>query len=457
MPNCGTTSQPDRFPMKTFFSLAFSLLIISFGTGCDRAFQDVGEATIEVVGPNPTVALVENTIDLELRVSSVREVTQVHSNRGSFAKDAGSGLWKAPISLSMGLNQIIIEAFVDDGPTRVDTVSFFRLTFTHESVPNSPLPFTTGSHSISLIANDDLLLVGGNAGAGDTASLDAHVLHPGANLFQPLKAFSIFPRVGHSTTVLPNGKVLIMGGAVLGDISVTTDLVSPVELFDPSDQSFSPVPFKGDPIRRMYHTSIIRLVNGQPQIDLLGGRGDVQYTPAPLLGIRQDLRSFVFRNDSLIALSPAVGPFIEPIAGHIQTALDGTSLSTGTRFLVNGLRFDTEMKPTSFIMDYASPFGIEITPTAPMNEPRIRHAAVQVAPGVVALFGGRAEDPTVVFGTGELFIEAANAYFTLPFAITPRFGLTATRLNNGRIVLFGGFDATSNATDATDFVSLQVE
>lgn len=443
--------------MKTLRHLLVLLLVFTAGSGCGRAFQDVGEASIDVVAPDPSVAVVESSIVLELDVTSVRDVTQVTSSHGAFALDSGTQRWMRQIPLNMGLNRVIIEAFVDDGPTKKDTISFLRLSYTHDVITPSPLPFSTGSHSISLVGENDLLLVGGIGGAGEGASLDAHIWPGGTNYFHPIVEFSKFPRVGHSTAVLPDGRVLIVGGAVRGDIEEVNELISHIEIFNPADRSFKLIPFQGNPIRRMYHTSILRSVNGQTVLDLLGGRGDTRYTPSPLLGIRQDLRSFVFRNDSLIALSPDVGPLIEPLAGHTQTQIDGNAPNAGSRYLVNGLRFDTETKPSSFIMDYSSPFGISMTQTSKMNEPRIRHASVRVAPGVVAIFGGRAEDPNIVYGTGELFVEAANAYFTLPFSITPRFGHTATRLNNGRIVILGGFDATSNSLDATDFVSLVVE
>ena len=245
--------------------------------------------------------------------------------------------------------------------------------------------------------------------------------------------------------------MLIVGGAVRGDIDDTSDLVSFVELYDPVKSQFVPVPYSGDPIRRMYHSAILRQVNDKTFLILLGGRGDTRYFPTPQLGIREDMRTFEFRNDSLIALSPAVGPFIEAVAGHIQARL------SNDRYLVSGLDFGVVSTPASFIMDLASPFGIEISKTANMNTPRIRSAAVTIAPGIVALFGGRGEVSDDVLATSELFVEDANQYFTLPFEIAPRFGHTATKLSDNSILLLGGFDATSNALTATDFVSLSVQ
>ena len=64
----------------------------------------------------------------------------------------------------------------------------------------------------------------------------------------------------------------------------------------------------------MYHTALYRDSPQGPIVELIGGTGDILYTPEPLLGTRADIRSFLLRNDTLLALSPAVGPFIERLS-----------------------------------------------------------------------------------------------------------------------------------------------
>ncbi len=452
--NLASFQHPMTRSNITFF---LAVAAIVFWGGCDRAFTDVGEATIEVAFPDVTVAVTEPTILLELQVESVRDVTRVRSREKEFSFDSATNRWIAPLDLHKGLNQFVVEAFVDDGPTRVDTISVFHLTYTHTIPTVAVSTFGTGSHTFTMSLNGGAVLVGGSYQAGVGAALDAHILHQGALYLVPILELANYPRSGHTASELPNGRILIIGGGFLGDIQSTNELVSAVEIFEPSTATFKLIPVTGDPIRRMYHSTVIREIDGQFFVSLLGGRGDIRYTPTPLIGIREDLRTFVLRNDSLIAVSPTIGPFIEPIAGHTQTSLTSDLPWRGSRFLVNGLRFGSTTEPTSFIMDYNSPFGIEITKTRQMHQPRIRHASVPIAPGIVAMFGGRGEDPTDVFGTSELFVEEANMYFTLPFTITPRFGLTATRLNNNSILLFGGFDATSNALSDADYVSLEVQ
>lgn len=429
------------------------LLLVFLWSGCDRAFSDVGEPTLEVVSPDITVARTEDDLILVLRVESVRDVTRVRAGSIEFGHGSGPGLWQATLPLENGLNQFVIESFVDDGPTGLDTLNVFRLSYSVETPSGLFLPFESGSHTLTRLKNDDLLLVGGSNTAGGRSALDAMILISGTSIFRPVRSLSIVPRTGHTASLLPDGRVLFLGGALLGDIQTPTDLLEPVELYDPASGNFVEVPFSGQPIRRMYHSAILREINGQVFIVLFGGRGDIRYTPSPLIDIRQDMRTFQFRNDSLIALSPAVGPFIESMAGHTQTALVP---GEGGRFLISGMIFGSSLEGASFRMDFDGPFGIDLIPGNTMNTPRIRHAAVTLAPGIVALFGGREADPQSVLGQGELYVEEVDTYFSLPFALTPRFGLTATALPDDRIMVLGGFGSDASALTTAEFVSLDI-
>ena len=206
----------------------------------------------------------------------------------------------------------------------------------------------------------------------------------------------------------------------------------------------------------MYHSQLVREIGNQVFVVLFGGRGDTRYAPTPRLDIRQDMRTFEFRNDSLIALSPAIGPFIDIMAGHTQTPLTIGSIGTPDKYLITGMRFGTELEPTSIWMDFGGPFGIDLVPGNTMNTPRIRHASTLVDDGIVALFGGRGADPEILMNRGEIYVEESGTYFNLPFTLTPRFGLTATQMPDGRILLLGGFDEFGTSMSTAEFVSLGV-
>jgi len=446
--------------MKRIFPLfLLSALLL---TACDRSFSDVGEARIEVLSPDVTVAQTESVLNLELRVTSVREVTSVSSGSIDFSNTSGSDIWRASFALDKGLNRFLIESIVDDGPVGVDTVDVFHLSYAVENVTDDHiLIFSTGGHTMTRMPNDDLFLVGGTNEPGAGAAFDAYVWEAGGLRFAPTPGFVVAARVGHTANLLPDGRVLLLGGASFGDISSVDELVESVEVFDPSTKLFSPIAFEGNPIRRMYHSSVMRLVGDDVFLVLFGGRGDTRYTPSPLLDIRRDLRTFQFRNDTLFALSPAVGPFIETMAGHTQTPLSPAANGASTRFLISGMTFGDTLVPASLVMDFAGLGGIDLQPTPQMQKARIRHAAVTLAPGIVGLFNGRGEDISDVYAGGELFVEAANAYFSFPDELaaqmTPSFGHTATMMPDGRVLIAGGFDEFGASLPTKEFISLEVQ
>ncbi len=442
----------------TFFLLTAALML----SACDRSFSEVSEATVVVISPDVRIALSENTIDLELQVTAARDVTQVRTGGVEFSQVTNSNRWLASLSLQKGLNQFVIETTVDDGPMGLDTVKVFHLTHSFESATAARIiTFVTGGHTTTLLPNGTLVLLGGSARPGGPGAFDAYIWETAFVRFAPARETSFFDRIGHSASLLPDGRILVAGGASFGDISSVSELVEQVEIFDPTTGTFSAIPSSGEPIRRMYHTAVLRHIGTDVYIVLFGGRGDTQYGTNPRLDIRRDMRTFQLRNDSLIALSPAVGPFIEFMAGHTQSALTVEESGRAERFLIAGIKFGATLNAASLTIDFGSLAGIDIAPTTTMNTARLRHSSVTLAPGLVAHFNGRGEFIDDVFQGGELFVEEAGVYFSFPddlaTQLTAAFGQSATLLPDGRVLLIGGFDETGAGLSVVEFVSLDVQ
>ncbi|MDA0378401.1 MAG: kelch repeat-containing protein [Bacteroidetes bacterium] len=428
---------------------------------CDRPFRDVGQASVEVVSPDVTVAMDETLLTLDLRVTSVRDVTRVRTGNVDFMPSGGTDIWRASLDLAPGLNRFLIETTVDDGPIGIDTVDVLRMGWSVETrTAASALLIQTGSHTTTALEDGSLILIGGSVQPGGFGTFDAWRLAPGANRFRPDRQQTLAPRVGHTATLLEDGRILLVGGGLFGNVEKVDDLVSTVEIFDPASGFFKEVPVEGPPIRRMYHTALLRSVGGIPFVVILGGRGDVQYTPSSVLGIRQDMRTFELRNDSLISRSPAVGPFIRSMAGHTQVPLDPGQPGRAARYLVTGVDFDQAYEPVALTMDFQAAAGIDVVDTTPLQVPRIRHASAALMPGIVAHFGGRRVQDDVLVESGEVHVLEAGRSFRFPpglDALLPRaYGQTATLMWDGRIALIGGFDADGEGLDAVDFVSLDL-
>jgi hypothetical protein len=444
---------PTTRLLVLFFCLAWLV------SACDRPFRDVGEATVEVVSPDVTEAQDQDRIELELRVTSVRDVTSVRTGEVDFAPTGAVDVWRASLDLAPGLNRFLIETQVDDGPVGIDTVDVLRISWSVTSrTPERWLLSGVGSHSATTLTDGSTVIIGGSFRPGGSGGFDAWTLPAGGNSFRPARNQSVAPRVGHSATLLPDGRILLLGGGSSGNVEEVNQLVATAELYDPANESFTEIPVAGDPIRRMYHTAVLRVVGGSTFVVLLGGRGDTQYTPAPSLGIRQDMRTFELRHDSLFARSPAVGPFIRSMAGHTQVPLDLRPPGESDVYLVSGVDFDQDFRSLALTMDFDAPAGIDVQKTTQPLIPRIRHASVALGDGIVAHFGGRNVQDDSLVESGEIHVAAAGRSFRFPAALSASlpgaWGLSASRLPDGSILLVGGFDADGTALDAVDFVSL---
>jgi hypothetical protein len=87
-------------------------------------------------------------------------------------------------------------------------------------------------HTATLLPDGKVLILGGSNAAGILAS--AELYDPASGQFTLLTNTMTSPRSGHTATLLPNGKVLILGGRD------ATGLLASAELFDPATQMFTP-------------------------------------------------------------------------------------------------------------------------------------------------------------------------------------------------------------------------
>jgi hypothetical protein len=190
-------------------------------------------------------------------------------------------------------------------------------------------------------------------------------------------------------------------------------------------------------------------------VDLFGGVGDIRYRPVPELGVRGDIRSFLFRNDSLIALNTGAGGYLaDPIAGHTQTSLTSRAGFEPDHYLIHGTYFgETFFESTSFRVDFADPLGLLPVETGVTLTPRTQHASAPLAPGLIATFGGAQGLSEAAVGTIEIFVDATGRFLTLPIR-SPylfRYRHTATKLADSRILLLGGFDTNGNSLSLVEY------
>lgn len=414
-------------------------------------------SSIEIVSPDLSRALPDSSLNLTVRVTSDQTVTRVTVNTVTLERGSTAQEWSGTIPLSGGLNTLSLEAW--STAERLLSIESHALVARAEVHVNetTSLPFYMGGHTLTPLANDWLVLAGGSFGAGGEAYNDIHFRPDDMPHFIPDRHGMAAMRAGHTAVALPDERVIVLGGGSAGNITDPSELVEIVEIVQKEGYA-AQIPVIGDPIRRMYHTASLKTSENGTFITLFGGRGDIRYTPSAELGIRNDVRLFELRNDTLFARTTAIGPGIEPMAGHVQAPLDHAPRGEHRRYLVHGFRMGDTLVPETMIFDEDTDAGLLFATAPSPAHPRLRSAAVHIPDMGVALFGGRSADGTQMITEIELFVEDASRFFTIPVVgdlmPQPRFGHTATRLSDGRIILVAGFDETNAPRRDVDILTL---
>jgi hypothetical protein len=126
-------------------------------------------------------------------------------------------------------------------------------------------------------------------------------------------------------------------------------------------------------------------------------------------------------------------------AGHTATALeDGRVLITG------GGGGDLLFPQGEVDCELFDPLSRTFTPTAPLSEPRTTHTATRLADGRVLVVGG-ADSAGVVSATCELYDPTTNTWSPAAPLFFGRVGHTATLLDDGRVLVTGGLATYENA------------
>jgi len=92
-------------------------------------------------------------------------------------------------------------------------------------------------HTATLLPDGRVLIVGGDGPSGPIAS--AELYDPGTGKFTATAPLTT-ARVGHTATLLSDGRVLVAGGADALDDSIAANILTSAELYDPVTGAFSP-------------------------------------------------------------------------------------------------------------------------------------------------------------------------------------------------------------------------
>lgn len=247
--------------------------------------------------------------------------------------------------------------------------------------------------------------------------MNTAILHdPGANTWL---ISTMTARTAHTATLLPNGRVLVVGG------TTGANALASAELYDSTTKTWSEAGNLNT--ARFAHTAIL-LPNGKVLV-VGGGHSANVHASAELY------------DPAINHWSNTVGSLITARYNHTATLLpNGKVLVVGGRDSGNGALFASELyDPASNIWSSASD---DVFP-----DTRYGHTATLLPNGKVLVAGGR----NILWLSSTVLYNPSNqTWSAIPNMNAPRSGFTATLLPNGQVLAAGGLKAEGSLSTTDD-------
>jgi hypothetical protein len=299
------------------------------------------------------------------------------------------------------------------------------------SAANGTLTTSRGRHTAALLGGGRVLLAGGVSSSGVAASTE--LFDPSQNTFTPGPQMSV-PRRRHSATALPSGKVLLAGGSTgmsaVGTYPVPTGTA---DLFDPVAGTIQPT---GALKAARYDHAATLLPSGQVLVSF---------------GCKADWCGMAGIETTAELYDPVLGSFASHQASPtLRRGPTITVLHTGKVAVIGG-RGASEPHRSAEVLDPSGTpaIGAIVSIAAKMASRRLGHTATLLPTGDVLLAGGikcldSIFDCLFALGTAELYHPGEKLFGTggakeADVNLTSgRVGHSATLLPDGRVLLAGG-------------------
>jgi hypothetical protein len=308
-------------------------------------------------------------------------------------------------------------------------LSLMLVPLLYVSVAGAPWPSGTGtvaeiaamhiaraSHTSTLLPNGKVLIAGGFAGSGSEYNpyRTAELYDPGSGTFQSAAEMTI-GRSGHTATLLKSGKVLIVGGW-----TGRYDLRGSAEIYDPAANTFTPT---GNLVIERAGSTATLLADGRV---LVAGGEDRQ----------EDAIASAEIYDPATGKFSATGSMANPRGAHTATAQkDGRVLIVGGG---SGHYPSQNVYRSAELFDPATG---KFSSAGQMSVGRHKHAAILLRSGRVLILGGSDNrDWHGEYASAEIYDPASGTFAVTGAMNTSRFKLPAAvaLLPSGRVLVAGG-------------------
>lgn len=268
------------------------------------------------------------------------------------------------------------------------------------------------AHTTTALPDGRVLVAGGFGVKGSPKG--AEVFDADVGRFSPLPPM-VATRISHTATLLPDGKVLIVGGYGEGSTTLAT-----AEVFDPATNSFAPT---GSLLSARADHVAVPLKNGK--VLIVGGLG-------PGWSFLQSAELY----------DPATGRF--STTGNMTVAREshvGVRLQDGRVLIAGGhrgRRADITLYTSAEIYD---PVGGTFSRVGDMHIRRHKHDGVLLADGQVLITGGADErDDRGVYDSSELFDPNTGTFTVGPTMKVGRYkhAGSSMALPSGQVLIAGG-------------------
>jgi len=277
--------------------------------------------------------------------------------------------------------------------------------------PAATMTTPRSGHTSTLLPNGEVLITGGMNGNG-TYFDTTEIYSPARNSFRPGPKMGA-KRVGHTATLLPDGKVLIAGGYGGSNLS-------DAEIYDPATERFTPAgPMTGPRAEQI----AVLLKDGR--VLLAGGLGQGETFLA-----------------SAEIYDPATNAFTR--TGSMAGAREShtaTLLANGKVLITGGHKDYREAMKVYSSAELYDPATGTFSPAGDMTIARHKHAAALLANGDVLIAGGSDKrDWRGKYTSAEIYDTTKGTFHAIGEMAEARFKLNGTlvALKNGRVLVAGG-------------------
>ena len=273
------------------------------------------------------------------------------------------------------------------------------------------------SPTATLLRNGKVLVSGGQTRLAQPTSIaSAELYDPASNSWTTVTPLTTGRSV-HTATLLPSGKVLVVGGL---NTSASASSIAVAELFDPATNTWSPAGSLAN--ARYAHTATL-LSNGK--VLIAGGLAATGTLAASEL--------YDPASNTWSAASPM------GTSRYLHTA---STLPNGKILVTGGSSIDAGGFTTRRTAELYDPVAGTWTATAQMAVARSSHTETVLPEGKVLISGGFS-----MFASAELYDIATNTWTSVEPMTAGRHAHTATLLPFGRVLMTGGVSALANGVE----------